>query len=333
MDLEKTLTRCFAYTTAWLMVGGGTWLAAESGAPSESEPLTVSLSDRRDGHDDSRPLMPRVSDRAVFKWLIRGVESAPASPKVESRGEPSPSGTGLKATTRRTGSREGAVRRLPATNRETRQASFAEFLATTETEAAPGQEQRPVSQEEVPSGRRTDRESGGPPPLRSQAELFGNLWGKPLRDEASEPGRVMEAPSEDSYPFERPLESGVPLGSAVRTVPDAEWGERGIVSSVYTWSAPHFYHHPLYFEQVNLERYGQGPAACLQPISSAAHFFGTVPLLPYHLGAAPPSERDYVLGHRRPGSYSPYQWHRTRFSWRGVAYQGLATAGAAIALP
>ena len=46
---------------------------------------------------------------------------------------------------------------------------------------------------------------------------------------------------------------------------------------------PHnrFCHQPLYFEEVNLERYGVRYPV-IQPICSAAHFFGTVGMMPYH---------------------------------------------------
>ena len=45
---------------------------------------------------------------------------------------------------------------------------------------------------------------------------------------------------------------------------------------------PHarYAHHPLYFEEPNLERYGLR-RRFVQPACSAAHFFGTVAVLPY----------------------------------------------------
>ena len=60
---------------------------------------------------------------------------------------------------------------------------------------------------------------------------------------------------------------------------DAVWGD-----SVYTWAAPNFYSQPLYFEQVNLERYDSKIASCLQPAVSYAQFLGTIPVLPYKIG-------------------------------------------------
>lgn len=160
-------------------------------------------------------------------------------------------------------------------------------------------------------------------PLKSQQDLFSRkkgisaLWGK----------------NDDAERCERFDPNGTEVGPSVRMVGDEVYGNRVAAGAVYTWSAPAIYHHPLYFEQVNLERYGQGPHHAIQPLYSAAHFFATIPKLPYHVATAPPSERVYTLGHHRPGNCAPYQWHRTRFSWKGVAVQGLATAGTAVALP
>jgi len=158
--------------------------------------------------------------------------------------------------------------------------------------------------------------------LKGQTTLFRSLWGPNDKDEASSRFPQVNSPTAD-----------FPLGPTVRMTSDEIYGERFIAGGFYTWSAPDFFHHPLYFEQVNLERYGQGPHHAIQPLYSAAHFFATIPVLPYHVATAPPSERVYTLGHHRPGNCAPYQWHRTRFSWKGVIVQGLATSGLAVALP
>jgi len=77
----------------------------------------------------------------------------------------------------------------------------------------------------------------------------------------------------------------------------------------YFWNATLMFHRPLYFEEINLERYGYGCGECIQPFVSAAHFFGTVPALPYCLAADPPRECQYTLGHYRPGSCPPWRNH------------------------
>lgn len=91
----------------------------------------------------------------------------------------------------------------------------------------------------------------------------------------------------------------------------------------YTWDATCLAHRPLYFEEVNLERYGYGCCDCLQSAASAAHFFATVPALPYCMAADCPGECQYTLGHYRPGSCPPWRCHWPPYSTLG----GLSQAG------
>ncbi len=100
----------------------------------------------------------------------------------------------------------------------------------------------------------------------------------------------------------------------------------------FDWAAPGFYHQPLYFEEVNLERYGNYVGCsycgdCAQSVISTAHFFGTVPFMPYKIGADPCCERQYTLGYSRPGNCNPCQLEYPEKSCHGAVYQGLATAG------
>ncbi len=44
----------------------------------------------------------------------------------------------------------------------------------------------------------------------------------------------------------------------------------------------------------------------LDPAVSAAHFFGTLPILPYKMGVDTPCECQYALGYYRPGNCAPY---------------------------
>lgn len=76
------------------------------------------------------------------------------------------------------------------------------------------------------------------------------------------------------------------------------------------WAATCMHHRPLYFEEVNAERYGYTPGHRLQPFISAGRFLATIPALPYLMVARPQRERIYTLGHYRPGDCVPYRWHR-----------------------
>ena len=102
---------------------------------------------------------------------------------------------------------------------------------------------------------------------------------------------------------------------------------------VYQWDATALCHRPLYFEEVNLERYGYGCCACLQPAASAAHFFATVPALPYCMAAECPQECVYTLGHYRPGSCPPWRCHWPPSDPLAAAAQGGVLTGLIFLIP
>lgn len=129
--------------------------------------------------------------------------------------------------------------------------------------------------------------------------------------------RVEGVPGAD-YPFECTLG-----GASFRP---RQWSE-----TVYLWKASGLCHKPLYFEQVQLERYGHSWGPCLQPLVSGAHFFMTLPVLPYKMGIRTPTECVYTLGYYRPGSCAPYMIDPVPFTWRAAFFEaGAWTAGALI---
>ncbi len=111
---------------------------------------------------------------------------------------------------------------------------------------------------------------------------------------------------------------------------------RGWPVNSFHWVASCFCTNPLYFEEINLERYGYGcsllgpcSSNSLQSAVSAAHFFATVPILPYKMAVDCPGECDYTLGHYRPGSCPPWRYHDfTRLSALG----GLSAGGVAVGI-
>ena len=84
--------------------------------------------------------------------------------------------------------------------------------------------------------------------------------------------------------------------------PPRDW-----VGSTYAWHASALCHKPLYFEEVQLERYGHTAGPFKQPLLSGAHFFGSLVVLPYKMAINPPTECQYALGYYRPGCCAP--WH------------------------
>jgi hypothetical protein len=111
---------------------------------------------------------------------------------------------------------------------------------------------------------------------------------------------------------------------------------RGWPVNTFNWVASCSCSNPLYFEEINLERYGYGCgcfgpccSSCVQSAVSGAHFFANVIALPYKMGVDCPGDCDYTLGHYRPGSCPPWQWHCcTRCGPLG----GLTAGGVAVGL-
>ncbi len=101
----------------------------------------------------------------------------------------------------------------------------------------------------------------------------------------------------------------------------------------FTWKATALCHKPAYFEQVHLEQYGHSWGPFLQPVASGAHFFLTVPVLPYKMGLYPPNECIYSLGYYRPGSCAPYMLDPLPLSIRAALFEAGAWTGGAFLIP
>jgi hypothetical protein len=127
-------------------------------------------------------------------------------------------------------------------------------------------------------------------------------------------------------PPEGDLPHDCPLGSGTT------FQERSFESITYAWTASGLCHKPLYFEDVQVERYGHmvGP---WQSLASAAHFFLTVPILPYKMGLEPPNECIYDLGYYRPGNCAPYLLDPIPLSVRGALFEAGAWVGGVAAFP
>jgi len=116
---------------------------------------------------------------------------------------------------------------------------------------------------------------------------------------------------------------------------------RGWPFDCYHWCPTCLCYQPLYFEEPNLERYGYGCgcytcccSTCIQSACSAAHFFATVPALPYMMAANCPFECNYALGDYRPGSCPPWRYQCCApCSAFGVGAEGAAAYGMILMLP
>jgi hypothetical protein len=108
---------------------------------------------------------------------------------------------------------------------------------------------------------------------------------------------------------------------------------RHFVQTTFTWKASALCHKPLYFEELQLERYGHTAGPLVQPFLSGAHFFGSIAVLPYSMGVQPPNECIYQLGLYRPGSCAPWLIDPIPLSLRGALLQTGAVLGGIYLIP
>jgi hypothetical protein len=101
----------------------------------------------------------------------------------------------------------------------------------------------------------------------------------------------------------------------------------------FRWSATELWHRPLYFQDVQLERYGQMRHPLIQPVLSGVHFFGTVPILPYKMGLHRPGCCVSNLGYYRPGSCAPALGRRLPLEADATFFEGLTWVALIFALP
>ena len=108
---------------------------------------------------------------------------------------------------------------------------------------------------------------------------------------------------------------------------------RNWTPSTFTWTASALCHKPLYFEEVQLERYGHTAGPFKQPIISGAHFFLNIAALPYKMAINPPMECQYPLGYYRPGNCAPWHIPPIPLSLRGAAAETGVWVGGIFIIP
>ena len=82
-----------------------------------------------------------------------------------------------------------------------------------------------------------------------------------------------------------------------------------------------------------LERYGHSCHPLVEPFVSGAHFFATIPVLPYKMGMDPPWECQYPLGYYRPGNCAPHLKYPIPLSVRGALTEAGVVTGLVFILP
>jgi hypothetical protein len=110
-------------------------------------------------------------------------------------------------------------------------------------------------------------------------------------------------------------------------------GERNFIDIEYCWEAPNLFHTPLYFEDVNLERYGHTYCEPFQTLASASKFGLQLAGLPYQMALAPVHKREYPLGYYRPGEPAPYKAYQIPLNAEAAIKAGYVYAGLSVLTP
>lgn len=140
--------------------------------------------------------------------------------------------------------------------------------------------------------------------LDSQADSFEKIW---RRKSIHETRVVIREMSEDA-PNDRSREIDYGTGDWMTFHPNPR---------AFYWEAPEIRYRPLYFEDVELERYGRTYSHPRQMLRSAWHFAKSTAMLPHKMWHDHPLSCDWPLGFARPGICPPsihqrhYYGHRS----------------------
>ena len=183
----------------------------------------------------------------------------------------------------------------------------------------PAEKPRPIRQTQYADARAT----------APYAQVFDHSsLDEPYEDECPD---LTKMPSILDMPYKVTLTPGpTPQGCPL---PDEEYRRKAPTPITFTWKASSLCYKPLYFEDVQLERYGHYCHPFLQPFCSRVRFWLTIPCLPYLMGVNPPNECIYDLGYYRPGNCAPSMIEPIPISLRGGLLEAGAVVGLAAAIP
>jgi len=109
---------------------------------------------------------------------------------------------------------------------------------------------------------------------------------------------------------------------------DLGWGW-----STYNFAASNTFSHPLYFEDIMLERHGHESHPYLTPVLSGGRFFATIPMLPYLMTVRHPCDCEYKMGHFNSGDCVYPYCQRPPYQRNAAWVQGGHILGGALIWP
>ena len=116
-------------------------------------------------------------------------------------------------------------------------------------------------------------------------------------------------------------------------LPDAGAIGRNWDPKRYHWVASDLTYNPLYFEDPQLERYGQTYPFLVQPFVSTGRFLGQATLWPYLAAVDPPHSCVTPLGYYRPGECAPKLHPALGFDAVSAFEAAIFYAGTIVVLP
>ena len=102
---------------------------------------------------------------------------------------------------------------------------------------------------------------------------------------------------------------------------------------VFQWEPSNLFSNPLYFQDVQLERYGHTHHPIVQPFASVGLFGAQFLGLPYQMTLHPFRKHEYVLGYYRPGDPAPRVYYQIPLNAKAAAVQAAVTTGAVFLFP
>lgn len=103
--------------------------------------------------------------------------------------------------------------------------------------------------------------------------------------------------------------------------------------TVLQWAPTNLWYHPLYFQDVGLERYGHTHKPWVQPFVSSGKFFGQFVGLPYQMVLHPPKSREFALGYYQPGEWAPKKKLAIPWNEEAAATEFLWVTGIILLIP
>jgi hypothetical protein len=103
--------------------------------------------------------------------------------------------------------------------------------------------------------------------------------------------------------------------------------------TVMQWAPTNLYHHPLYFEDPALERYGHTYHPLVQPFASTGRFAVQLVGLPYQMTLQPVHAKEYTLGWYRPGDCAPKKHYQIPFNEEAALMQAAVASGLILIIP